>query len=407
MDRSLLKGSWICGVVLAAGLAPSLVAVAFAPKEWHEVFGLIGKSHERQTADAVREVVQQLYKSPTVGRTTERAVKEIADGNADIDLGQHKDHGAYHFDGESFDPAQATIKTAVENVVYGLKNNRVDAARWQLGGALHTLQDFYSHSNWIEKLNTLPHPQVGRATAIDNTASRSENTCVDCVKQAPSCPDCGHDLTTQRITTGYYGGQPDVVRPTGVAKCNHGGSKDSTATGGDQDNPTSGLNKDTKFCELSPHAMLHATAASVSTAATKQFLLDLKGKVGETEFMQLLGIGPSVATVLDTSGSMESVWKALADHMEKLVTARVGTVDEISKFVLVPFSDPFVGTPKITSNPKEYLSAIRATTVSRGDDCPEMSMSALERAIDASDLGGAVFLFTDADAKDEARADAI
>lgn len=210
------------------------------------------------------------------------------------------------------------MTTAVDDIVYGLKNNRVEGARWKLGGALHTLQDFYSHSNWIERQNTQPHPQVGRGIRIESTASLHENTCIDCIKQAPSCPDCSRDLTTERLTTGYYGGQTDNSRPEGVAKCSHGGTKDSTATGGDEDNPTSGLNKDTKFCELSPHASLHATAASVGTAATKQFLLDLKGKVSETEFMQLLGIGPSVATVLDTSGSMESVWKDLADHMEKL-----------------------------------------------------------------------------------------
>lgn len=409
MSRSLLgRTSFVLGVVSLMGLSAPLAASAFAPKEWHEAFGAIGKSHSRQTADAIREVILQVYKSPTVSRTSERAIEEIAAGDAAVDADDRKDVGKHHFDGEQFVQAQAVIAAAIKDVVYGLKNNRVDAARWKLGGALHTLQDFYSHSNWIENGNTVPHVAVGREATIGDTASIQDDTCVDCIIVKNDCQNCSKDLTTRLLTSGYYGGQSDVTRPRGPAKCSHGGSKDSEATNVDLESATtSGINKDTKFCSLSPHSNLHATAAQVAMAASKQLLLDLKAKVTEVEFMQLLGIGPSVAVVLDTSGSMESVWKALGDHMEKLIAARVGTVDEFSKFVYAPFSDPFVGTPTVTSNPKTFVGAIRGTSVSRGDDCPELSMAGLEKAINASDLGGSVFLFTDADAKDEQRANTV
>ena len=55
-----------------------------------------------------------------------------------------------HFDGESFQLSSNKIYSARQDVIRYVAQSRYIAARKTLGGMLHTLQDFYAHSNWVE-----------------------------------------------------------------------------------------------------------------------------------------------------------------------------------------------------------------------------------------------------------------
>jgi hypothetical protein len=189
--------------VVAGSVATSLLAVpvgvlAFAPESWHELYGAIGKSHESQTLDALRQVIAQVYKTSAPSRSSLRALDVIAAADAKIDTGETKDLGRYHFDGERFVEAQKVIADSVKDVVWGLKNDRLEGARFKLGSSLHTLQDFYSHSNWIEKMNTTPHPEAGRDLTIQNTALTADKTCVECLIINVGCTDCSANLNTTK-----------------------------------------------------------------------------------------------------------------------------------------------------------------------------------------------------------------
>ncbi|CAK6969156.1 von Willebrand factor A domain-containing protein 7-like [Scomber scombrus] len=51
---------------------------------------------------------------------------------------------------------------SVSYVKVSVKKENFVAARWTLGHILHPLQDFYSHSNWVEMGNTAPYSTLIR-----------------------------------------------------------------------------------------------------------------------------------------------------------------------------------------------------------------------------------------------------
>src|SRR2546428_6449814 len=85
----------------------------------------------------------------------------------------------HHFDAESFSAGQLLILSDSQNIISALNNNNAGGARTALGQALHTIQDFYSHSDWVELGNTTPNPNLGRTgKTITNVSPLTETTCV-------------------------------------------------------------------------------------------------------------------------------------------------------------------------------------------------------------------------------------
>ncbi|KAG7240771.1 hypothetical protein INR49_026400 [Caranx melampygus] len=63
----------------------------------------------------------------------------------------------HHFDDETFEGGRDVITAGVAAVKASVKLENFVAGRWTLGGICHTLQDFYSHSNWVELGNNSPY----------------------------------------------------------------------------------------------------------------------------------------------------------------------------------------------------------------------------------------------------------
>lgn len=76
----------------------------------------------------------------------------------------------------------------VINSVIGWNSNLPDA-RKRIGNILHTLQDFYTHSNWIEMGNTEINNRIGLQEDIGSVADRDEPTCArtGCKKIVTKC----------------------------------------------------------------------------------------------------------------------------------------------------------------------------------------------------------------------------
>lgn len=205
-----------------------------------------------------------------------------------------------------------------------LSNKEYHQARKLTGQVLHTIQDFYSHSNWVEMGNTRINKLIGTLEFSKlKIAARSDNlTCVsNCILKTVECStlvktmmsflktiakfenthytcplqyfECyGNVVAMDRLVSGYYVHQklPDKVtpveKPANSMKCSHGGIVDS-----DSFKPAlGGINKDSGFYLFSPHADLHLTAAKLAIEHTEYYFNEIRKKIGDDEFNHFLMI---------------------------------------------------------------------------------------------------------------------
>lgn len=148
-------------------------------------------------------------------RFSERALDEIRDANRNTDIITFFGV-AEHFDDEAFVESSQRLLDLKEGTIQKALAGDGEGAREDFGGALHTLQDFYSHSNWIELGMTAIETRLGRE--VMQPLPIGEAT-------------CGGDFATlvgaglSDETTGYFpfpdpcAGPPDGT-PGG--KCRHG-----------------------------------------------------------------------------------------------------------------------------------------------------------------------------------------
>lgn len=208
-------------------------------------------------------------------------------------------------------------------------NNNMVSARAKLGSLMHTIHDFYSHSNWIEMGNTdrintglgseefesnytewrLNNNNNNNKTFDGDLCftSRCEKKILKCnhlrgltnlIKHLSmnlplTCPVvyyvCKDNVRTDRLTSGYFTGQrlengDEVRKPANVSMCSHGGAFDPSS----QQPAEGGINKDTGYYFLSPRADLHQTAARLAVRHTEWFMDELRARVGDEKYEELL-----------------------------------------------------------------------------------------------------------------------
>ncbi|XP_033995611.1 LOW QUALITY PROTEIN: von Willebrand factor A domain-containing protein 7-like [Trematomus bernacchii] len=305
----------------------------------------------------------------------------------------------HHFDDEQFLEGRRLITEGLSVVKASNKRENFEAAREKLGRILHTLQDFYSHSNWVEMGNKLPNSNLFReGTSIGNIAAKDRATCRNCDGK-----DCRNnileDILQEKILiSGYFAlNLPLISSSKPEGKCSHGGYWDKTR----KTEPKGGINKDKVG---SDHGHLHMTAANMAVAATSELLEDIRWAAGDKTFLQLMGInkGSSKALcfVIDTTGSMSDDIDAVRAVTSSIINSKVGTKDEPSLYILVPFNDPDFGPLLKTTDPNVFKNAINSLRAEGGGDSPEMSLSGLQLALTGAPPESEIFLFTDAPAKD-------
>ncbi|KAF3929774.1 hypothetical protein ABW19_dt0206090 [Dactylella cylindrospora] len=418
-------------LLLAAALLSTPIR-AFFPNSYLSVGSIGGINHRVQTERAIRMIYEDLgITEPT--DTMNSAREEIKDANEHTDFNE-AELSAAHFDGERFVPGSQRLKDLYQGILDDMNGGQVSAARIKAGRSLHTVQDFYSHSNWIELGNGIPHPGVlGNPDAADELrAASGAATCSSCAIDVDlactincatrfganflaylgcvalcSCPTCEDALITRELTSGYYYNQGND-RPDG--KCAHGGPFDAEKWY----NPLNvnrhpfGINKDSLFCKFSPNgSRYHTEAARVAILSTVAWLRNLRAGLGDDKFKQLLGLGPSLGFAIDTTGSMGPIIASVRQEAIDIVNQRLGTADEPSFYVLVGFNDPDVTVYGNFSSVDAFKTAIMSLTAGGGGDCPEYSITGMRDAVANLGAGGSLFMFTDADAKDVEGADAL
>ncbi|KAM9315079.1 von Willebrand factor A domain-containing protein 7 isoform 2-T2 [Pholidichthys leucotaenia] len=312
--------------------------------------------------------------------------------NADVDFFLFLSP-VHHFDDESFHGGRDLIKEGVHAVKKSVEKDNFIIGRITLGSICHTLQDFYSHSNWIELENTVPYSALIRPDRLlKNLAGPNTPTCRNCT--GGNCDDnLLPEVKKNRLITSGYFSLTSSVKPPG--KCSHGGTFDRTS----RRDPVGGINKDSIG---SDHGSLHPKAADLAVIATMELLEDIRIVVGDEKFLRLMGLSQSSALclVIDTTGSMSDDIAEAKEVSFDIIDSKKGTPYEPSAYILVPFNDPDFGPVIRTTDADVFKASINKLTAFGGGDFPEMSLSGLQLALTSAPPSSEVFVFTDAPAKD-------
>ncbi|XP_047590528.1 von Willebrand factor A domain-containing protein 7 isoform X5 [Lutra lutra] len=283
------------------------------------------------------------------------ALGEVSRANAAQDfLPTSRNDPDLHFDAERLGQGRMRLVGALREALVAARALEHTLARQRLGAALHTLQDFYSHSNWVELGQQQPHPHL--------LWPRQE------------------------------------LRSLARGKCSHGGRFDRSSS----QPPRGGINKDSTSPGFSPHHTLHLQAAKLALQASIQAFSLLRNRLGDRGFSRLLDISPasSLSFVLDTTGSMGEEINAAKIQARHIVEQRRGSPMEPVHYVLVPFHDPGFGPVFTTSDPDSFWQQLNEIHALGGGDEPEMCLSALELALLHTPPLSDIFVFTDASPKD-------
>lgn len=211
-------------------------------------------NHKEITEKGLTSLTLQYALSPSVreglkgGWFTGAAIREITNASFTRDMGDCSPSGttddmpaipctgsatgyeyslvnnpADHFDDEKLVESNANLMRIRETVLTYLKSKRYTAARKQFGYALHTLQDFYAHTNWIDLGKVCCASRLGFEDAFAATppiAGPYEPTCKDGSTQLSDLPENSGKIATFPLTSGYFPNDKAEIKER--SKCAHG-----------------------------------------------------------------------------------------------------------------------------------------------------------------------------------------
>ena len=153
------------------------------------------RTHQNLIEDAVRQVAKEymndhldIYPAADQdkflhSRSFMNAIDTFKEFVAKPDLDADKKMDpVYHFDSERIVESNERLKNARSNILFLIMNGQIENARELTGLSMHTLQDFYSHSNWVEMTGSdAPYTELGdkKLTALTRSVATND-TCSDC-----------------------------------------------------------------------------------------------------------------------------------------------------------------------------------------------------------------------------------
>lgn len=361
------------------------------------------------------------------------AVKEIQKASANVDILEFFKAEA-HCDAEKLCECSRRIavkgneskcKTTkgpsfslIDELVGELKVGNGDKARKLLGRALHTLQDFYAHSNWVDLDNIpsadlivggLQNPHQDTKFCQNSPPDKNEGTLLDNPEKkitsgyfppswyfTPVVPrswwypgntkdsgKCGHGLETSKIP-------PSIYRP-GIAK------------------DTAEIDTSDFFASYDGKKVpYHPEARKLAVIATNEYInkvLDrIKVEFEAEKFADAIRAFMGTQTrnlVIDRDSRMI---KSLRTRVR-----RVADTEKLAQYAYTAVGKQTASETHITSNADDFkraIDAIESTSDRRqrdgkkADNCSKPIMQGLYNAIAAQLTPAPIFLFTDAAAAD-------
>lgn len=385
---------------------------------------VMGRSHAEITEEAVERFLLQEYGVTEQTDYMEALLSDLEQAAGSPDT-YHPSETAWHCDAENFLGCNEVMLQGKNRTVVQVRRNALRDAAIYLGEALHPLQDFYSHSNWIELGQTTPvsmfNATLSPADAQGSkwmltqsamlalrseweqiTASKDEQTCTNC---STLC-ECFENVITPRLTSGFFPRQ-DRVMPTTPRKCSHGGPAKLDLWPFD-DWDVNGINKDSDSCTVAPHYKWHYNAANLAVDASVEFFRSLSTVLSDQEMRLLFGIGvgvasgPPVAFVVDTTESMQPI----IDDVKRQIRQATSSASEDytpTLWQLTTFNDPAEPETITTKDYEEFLDALDDIDAEGGGDCPEPSFEALYHAAKLAPSGAYLYFYTNSAAKNADR----
>lgn len=303
---------------------------------------------------------------------SQKSANVVGDANWYTDIYEQTTSAA-HFDDESLASGSGRLRGKVDSIIQNLAACKKDEALKEMGRALHTLQDFYAHSNWVNHWGGV-------------------NSSIYSMANPPASLSCSPPtFAPAGVTTGYFS-LPGFLYPspfitqcvtTPSNKCCH---KD--------------LNKDDGGRPF--HGPARASADAATTEFSQHVETEIRsrypGTKGEAMIKLLKKDQRDIAFVIDDTGSMSTDLAGVKATVNSLVDS-ITAGDESPRFSLYTFKDSttFRGT---TCDPVQMKAKVAPLFASGGGDCPEMANSAQLLAAQTIQKGGQIFLATDASARD-------
>ena len=321
-----------------------------------------------------------------------QARQEIAMANILADL--YYDYVPYaHFDDEQFENGSIFIMMQLNAARSSLARQEWIQARMAIGTVLHAVQDFYSHTNWIELGFNVPNQDLATGHNLGSVAAKNARTCIICNATNKNCLR-NNLVDVRQLTSGYFSYISPEHKPIG--KCSHGGSADLTAG---EDSYGGGISKDGTDYD---HGHLHYQAASVAYDASVKVLDEFWTSTSNDAFGKFLGLSNSfsVVFVIDVSSRMQQT----IDMVRNISAQLAATVEDLlvkpSNYILIPFNNSNWGPIHTETDPFAFSSLIQTLNENYLQNPSQHYYDGLNEALKVCESNSLMFLFTDAPAHD-------
>lgn len=225
------------------GLLQSMVSF-FKENPQYILRGALGNTGDLSnifiSADSPNDT-DELFSNIKSAKHLQNAIKEIQASVAEVDTAPMKNVAATNFSEERIQEGSMRLQELRSSVIVSmLRGMRYEHSRQLVGRYLHTLQDFYSHSNWVEIGNRvtahdgLTDKEI--SIAVEPITKSNQKNCLQCTLAKQKRKGCGNSSLTDEITSGYQKGQ----KPENIVNCSHG---EIPNKGGDK-RLRGGMNKD-------------------------------------------------------------------------------------------------------------------------------------------------------------------
>ncbi|UJR38739.1 hypothetical protein I4U23_031404 [Adineta vaga] len=330
-------------------------------------------------------------------------IRIIASSNTKTDL-KEMFKSESHFDSERFVGGSQLLLKRYQASIDSIQNaDNYDQARKTFGEMLHTLQDFYSHSNYIELNLTSPNDVLGQRIFEKTEYAPTEmRTCISCTGSACQTQDNLDEniLKKKILTTGYFipKGLSLILGKKPIGKCSHGGTFDGSST----DEPIGGINKDKLD---SVHGHLHYQAANMAYQGTVKILQEFRNQIGDDAFALFLTLKKNLNSLvisIDISCSRTN-YVDLAKNISLNIVNQYEQLEFAPhNYILIIFTDTIAEVVVNSLNPNDLINAIENLIPCQQQNTTngELYYHSLIEGLKQCEYGSIIYTFTDSSARD-------